>query len=448
VATDDNLGAKISPQNSSHRMKHTPQFVRQIILAAVAVLAVALPGNAQTKPITDLQPTVILISLDAFRYDYLAKYPSPNLNYLARTGVRARWLIPSFPTKTFPNHYTIATGLYPAHHGIVENEFYDPQFDAVFNLHKREEVEKGRWWLGEPIWVTAEKQNQRTAALFFPGTEAEIAGRRPSYWKVYDDKLSNDDRIDTILQWLDLPQGQRPTLLTAYFSEADDVGHHFGPDSKQTRQAVFELDQAIGRLIDGLRSRQILAQVNLIIVSDHGMATSDPKNMILLDQMFDTSLAERIFWTPEIVSIFPRPGYEQQIYSSLRQHLPPQARVFRKSELPERFHYRDSARIAPLLVLPDEGWALMNREGLIAVNQSESGPSKGRHGYDNKLRSMRATFIGHGQAFKSHTVVAPFSNIQIYNIMARILGLKAAPNDGDSTAARQVLKRSKQREKP
>ncbi|MEP6718470.1 MAG: ectonucleotide pyrophosphatase/phosphodiesterase [bacterium] len=422
-------------------MKHIRHLVRQIILAALVVLAVALSGNAQTKPIMDLRPTVILISLDGFRYDYLAKYPSPHLNSLARTGVRARWLIPSFPTKTFPNHYSIATGLYPAHHGIVENEFYDPQFNAVFNLHKREEVEKGRWWLGEPIWVTAEKQNQRAAAMFFPGTEAEIAGKRPSYWKVYDAKVPNADRVDMVLQWLDLPLGQRPTLFTLYFSDTDEAGHHFGPDSKQTRHAVAELDTAIGRLISGLRTRQIFTQVNLIIVSDHGMAAVDPKNMILLDQMFDISLAEHIFWTPEIVSIFPRPGQALKIYSSLRRRLPPQARVFRKSEIPERFHYRNNPRIAPLLVLPDEGWALMNREGLTEINKSASGPAKGRHGYDNQLRSMRAIFIGHGQAFRSHAVVAPFGNIQIYNIMTRILGLKAAPNDGDFAVSRQVLKR-------
>lgn len=420
-------------------MKPTPQLLGRIVLLLLLLLA-PFSSHAQTTAIKDLRPTVILISLDGFRYDYLAKYPSPNLNSLARTGVRARWLIPSFPTKTYPNHYTIATGLYPAHHGIVENEIYDPQFDAVFNLSKREEVQNGRWWLGEPIWVTAEKQNQRAASVFFPGTEAEIAGKRPSYWKLYDARVSNADRVDTILKWLDLPPAQRPTFLSLYFSDTDDAGHHFGPDSTGTGHAVAELDNALGQLIRGLRTREIFAQVNLIIVSDHGMAAVNPKNVIMLDQMFDTGLAERIFWTPEIVSIFPRAGNEAKIYSSLRQHLPAQARAFRKSEVPERFHYRDSPRIPPLLVLPDEGWVLMNRDGLAAMNALADGPAKGRHGYDNQLRSMRAIFIAHGQAFKHGRVVEPFANIHIYNIMTRILGLRPAPNDGSFAVARKVLR--------
>jgi predicted AlkP superfamily pyrophosphatase or phosphodiesterase len=414
---------------------------RRIAGLVALLLALNLAVLAQAKVITDLKPTVILISLDGFRYDYLSLYRPRNLNALAADGVRARWMIPSFPSKTFPNHYTIATGLYPEHHGIVENNIYDPTFKAVFTLSDRDEVRNGRWWLGEPIWVTAEKQGQRAAAFFYPGTEAAIEGIRPSFWKPYDEKISNDVRVDTALSWLDLPREQRPTLFALYFSDTDDSGHAFGPLSPETKQAVLKVDGDIGRLIEGLRTRDIFKQVNLIIVSDHGMAPVDWHHAILLDTLFDTNLAERIFWTREIVSIFPKAGKETEIYESLKRKLPPQARVYRKQEMPARFHYSQSPRIAPLLVLPREGWILTNRKNFAEMGAKGESRSKGGHGYDNRLPSMRAIFIAHGEAFKPGRVVAPFQNIQVYNIMTRILGLRPAPNDGNYRVAKEVMAR-------
>lgn len=422
-----------------------PKNIRIILRRALGLawllLAVNLPAFGQPKPIRDLEPTVLLISLDGFRYDYLAKYAPANLNSLARTGVRARWMIPSFPSKTFPNHYSIATGLYPQNHGIVENNIYDPGFNAVFMLSDRGEIEKSRWWLGEPIWVTAEKQGQRTASVFYPGTEGEIAGRRPSYWKAYDKKLSNTDRVDTILSWLDLPRGQRPGLLALYFSDTDEAGHEFGPISRETKRAVLKVDRDLGRLITGLKAREIFNQINLIIVSDHGMTTENWHNAILLDKLFDTNLASRIFWTREIVSIFPRDGKENEIYQSLKRKLPPQARVYRKAEMPARLHYSQSPRIAPLLVLPAEGWILTNSREFDEMAKDQTKRPRGGHGYDNRLPSMRAIFIAHGEAFKKGKAVGPFENIQVYNIMAKILGLKPASNDGNYEAAKAVLAR-------
>ena len=398
------------------------------------------PALAQVQPITDLRPTVILVSLDGFRYDYLQKYRPPMLNELARTGVRARWMVPSFPSKTFPNHYTIATGLYPQNHGIVENSVWDRRFDKIFTLSDRDEIEKGRWWLGEPIWVTAQKQGQKTGSMFYPGTEAEIAGRRPNYWAPYDEKMPNGKRVDAILNWLDLPLAQRPTFLALYFSDTDDAGHAHGPNSMETKAAVLEVDQGIARLVAGLNARKILGAVSLIIVSDHGMTTVNFNNAIILDELFDTKLADRIFWTREITSIFPKAGKEDEIYRALKSKLPLPARVYRKAELPARLHYSDSQRIAPLLVLPKEGWILTNRKSFEEMKaDGRMNRLGGAHGYDNRLPSMRAVFIAHGNRFKKGTVVAPFENVQVYNIMTRLLGLKPAPNDGDNRAARAVL---------
>lgn len=392
------------------------------------------------KPIKDLSPTVILISLDGFRYDYVDKFKPKTLSKLAKNGARAKWMIPSFPTKTFPNHYTVATGLYPEHHGIIENNIYD--FGTVFMLNKREEVQNSRWWLGEPIWVTAEKQGQRAGAFFFPGTEAEIAGKRPSYWKEYDGKIPNETRVDQILNWLDLPENERPTIFTLYFSDTDDAGHKFSPDSDELKKAVEKVDGDLERLVDGLKKRKINKKINLIIVSDHGMATVKPENSVILDNYFDFNKTERILWTGEIVQIFPKQSEENAILDNLRniQH----ASCWKKSEIPERLHYQASPRIAPIVCSAEEGWYLTSNERLEdRKKRDDAGKVWGAHGYDNKYQSMQATFIAHGEAFKKGFIAEPFENIQVYNLMCNILGLKPAPNDGDFMKVTNLLKNPK-----
>ena len=414
--------------------------LQSVLSLVFFLLAVNLCGLAQPKPIKDLQPTVLLVSIDGFRNDYLERYRPANLNLLAREGVRARWMTPSFPSKTFPNHYAIATGLYPQNNGIVENNIYDRETKVLFNMDNRQEVSNGRWWLGEPIWVTAEKQGQRASAYFFPGSEAEIAGHRPTFWKAYDGKVPNDTRVDTVLSWLDLPANQRPTLLTLYFSDVDTAGHDFSPDAPETERAVQKIDREIGRLIAGLKARDIFTKINLIIVSDHGMTAVDNNHAVLLDKIFDTRLAEKILWTSEIAGIFPKAGQEAAIYDALKAGLPPQAKVYRKADVPARYHYSDSPRIPPLLVLPDEGWIITNEKRFAEWRQQgRMNHLHGGHGYDNQLPSMRAIFIAHGEAIKKGVVVEAFENVEVYNLMCAILHLKPAPNDGHLAVTRAVL---------
>ncbi len=393
------------------------------------------------KPIRDLKPTVILVSLDGFRADYLEKFKPKVLNKLAKKGVRAKWLIPAFPTKTFPNHYTIATGLYPEHHGIIENNIYDANFNAVFGLSRTEEVQNARWWLGEPVWVTAERQGQKAGAFFFPGTEAPIKGVLPTFWKKYDGKIPNGERVDTILSWLDLPLNGRPTIYTLYFSDTDDSGHAFSPDSKELRDDVLKIDGDIGRLVEGLKKRKIDKKVNLIIVSDHGMATLDQRNAVFLDDAFDTNQAERVLWTGEIVQIFPKAGEQKEIIDSLQRKIT-HARCWEKANIPERFHYRDSPRIAPVVCSADEGWILTSHSRYEDLKKRDDfGRLRGAHGYDNQLESMRATFIAHGSAFRKSKTVEPFENVEIYNLMCKILGLTPAKNDGNFENIKNLLRK-------
>ncbi|HMV47862.1 MAG TPA: ectonucleotide pyrophosphatase/phosphodiesterase [Blastocatellia bacterium] len=417
--------------------------MKRIFPTLLVLLTVWHSAAAQTapKPIKDLKPTVILISLDGFRPDYLEKYSAPTLKMLADAGVRAKWMTPSFPSLTFPNHYAIATGLYPDHNGIVANNIYAPEFNDTFGMNKREEVGNGRWWLGEPIWVTAEKQGQRASAFFFPGSEAEIGGKRPTFWKPFDDDFPNFERVDMLLSWLELPRAQRPTLMTLYYSDVDHGGHDAGPDSENVRQAIARVDAALSRLVEGLKARGIFNRVNLVIVSDHGMARVDPAQTVLLDDYFDTSQARQVAWNSGMVHIFPKSGMEDSLYTSLKAKAP-HVSVYRKQELPARFHYGSSSRIGDIVVLADEGWGLSSRGRYKPPTPSADGSVRfeGGHGFDNQLESMRALFVAHGPAFKQSRVVEPFANVDVYNVMAKILKLKPAPNDGNRATLKAVLR--------
>jgi predicted AlkP superfamily pyrophosphatase or phosphodiesterase len=390
------------------------------------------------QPVKDLRPTVILISLDGFRYDYLDKYNPPTLNALAKDGVRAKWMIPSFPTKTFPNHYTIATGLYPEHHGIVENNVYD--FGEVFKMDKLDEVQNPRWWWGEPIWVTAEKQGQHAASYFFVGTGTEIEGTRPTYWRTYNGKVPNEMRVDKALAWFDLPADKRPTMISMYFSDTDDTGHEFGPDSEEMKYTVWNVDRTIKRLMDGLKVRKIDKKVNVIILADHGMAAVNIKNTTFLDDYFDFDLAEKLLWTNEIVQIFPKEGKTDEIFGKINNLA--HATCWKKADIPARLHYNEGKRIAPIVCSSEEGWLTTNHKkyddwlkDIDDLNQI-----RGAHGYDNKYQSMMATFIAHGESFKKGYVAEPFENIEVYNLICKILKLKPAKNDGDLDHVKKMLR--------
>ncbi len=387
---------------------------------------------------SDIKPTIILISLDGFRWDYPQKYSPPTINRLIKNGVRAKWMIPSFPTKTFPNHYTVVTGLYPQNHGLVENSVYD--FGTVFSMSRRDEVQNPRWWWGEPIWVTAEKQGQRAASYFWVGSEAEIEGKQPSIWRLYNGRVPNIMRVDKVLGWLDLPAATRPTMITLYFSTTDDVGHEFGPDAEETRYAVLEVDGYIERLMAGLKKRGLDNKVNVILTSDHGMAAYYPKQVTFLDDHFDLDLAERIIWNSEIVQIFPKPGKLDEIHDKIKAL--ERTTCWKKGEIPARLNYNDGKRVAPIVCSSALGWMTARREWYENWLTGLDDPDRprGAHGYDNKYQEMQATFIAHGPAFKKNYVADPFENIHVYELMCKILGLKPAPNDGSLDRVRSVLR--------
>jgi len=413
-------------------------MLRAVLSALLLLLSGAAAQTAQTSASPDRPPTVILISFDGWRWDYDTKAPAPNLRSLMARGVRAENLIPSFPSKTFPNHYTIVTGLYPGHHGIVANVIRDPQTGRTFRMTNARELRDPMWWGGEPIWVTAERQRRPTASMYWVGSEAPIGGVRPRYWKPYDERFPPNARVDQVLRWLDLPSAERPTFLTLYFEDTDSAGHDEGPESTAVREAIRRADGYLGRLLRGLDRRGLADTVNIIVVSDHGMAAVDTTRVVVLDDyvsLDDVVVAD----INPTVGIFPRQGREDAVFRALaRAH--PHLSVYLKAQTPERWRYRDHPRIPPLVGVADEGWQIALGSTVRDVIAGRVRPVRGQHGYDPMLMSMRGIFVAAGPAFRRGVTVPAFENVHIYNVLAEVLRLTPARNDGDPAVARSLLR--------
>lgn len=403
---------------------------------SLLLLSACARGRAPAPIVQEAPPrALVLISLDGFRWDYMDREDTPTLDALAASGARAEAMVPSFPTKTFPNHYTLVTGLYPQNHGIISNRFYDPGFDDRFSLRDQKGVQEGRWWGGEPIWVTAERQGTKAATLFWPGSEAEIGGARPSYWEVYDAGLANEDRVDQALSWLELPDGRRPGLVTLYFSVVDTMGHRYGPDSEQVSKAVRAVDGYLGRLIEGLEARGLREHTDLVIVSDHGMAAVSPERFISVAGQVDLDKVELVGSSP-LMMIWPEEGTLDATAAALadaHDHL----RVYRKDEVPARLHFSDSERIPPLVAFADPGWSVGRGSLLEKLVSMET---SGAHGYDNAEEDMHAFFLAQGPSFAEGVTLPAFDNIHVYELLAEALGVEAAPNDGDPAVLRAALR--------
>jgi len=380
------------------------------------------------------QKTVILISTDGTRPDYADRIESPNIDRLKAEGVFApEGMIPVFPTKTFPNHYSIVTGRYVGGHGIVGNSMYDPEMDDTFSIRDREAIEDPRWWTGEPIWTTAEKQGVRAATYYWVGSETPNDGVRPSYWFTYDGSVPNEERVDTVLEWLDLPDGERPGFISLYVSNVDDAGHRHGPESVEVDEAMKEVDSLFGRLMDGLEARGLYDQVNIMWVSDHGMSQLSRDRAVLLDDYIDLNDVYIVESGPNL-AINVKDGKLDAVYNALKD-AHPEMQIWKKEDLPERLHMTDNNRITDLVGYVSDGWlALPQRERF----EADTRPMGGTHGYDNQEESMRAVFLSHGPAFKDGVTVEPFENIQLYNVMTDILGITPVANDGDPNALRSI----------
>lgn len=397
---------------------------------------------ARNAPEMISHPTVVMVSIDGYRADYNALFSPPNLREIERAGVSAKSLRPVYPSKTFPNHYSISTGLLPAHHGIVSNEFYDPTLKASFAIADRAAVSDARWWQGEPLWTLAEKAGLRTASYMWVGSEPAIAGTHPNTYYRFSADASNADRVDRALAWLNLPAEVRPHLVMVYFSAVDTAAHRFGTGSAQVREAVRAVDEQIGRLRAGLHA---IPNVNLVVVSDHGMQDVDPAKVILLDENADVAalLSKfRAYGRGPQMQLYLNEGEDRAWIARLRTALETYAKhekkPFRVLSSPAEFRalkYGPTPRTGDLVIDPELPWVV----GLKAAPPATTGAN---HGWNPKSPIMHGIFYAEGPAFRSRAILGTVDNINIAPLVLKILGVPIPRGlDGKLSAMESVLKR-------
>lgn len=413
-------------------MRWTTRIVAVALCAALQACVTAPGPGAGPGPGVPVAaeiraPVTILVSIDAFRPDYLGRGDTPNLDALAAGGVKAS-MKPSYPTLTFPNHTTLVTGLRPDRNGIVANIFYDPaKPGAKFVSKELEATTDPSWWAqSEPLWITAEKAGIRTATMFWPGEEAAHDGVRPRDWIRFDPNFTGAQRVLTVADWMRRPAALRPRFMTLYFDDVDKTGHKQGPWGAPTIAAVRQIDALIGELRATLAA--LRQPVNFVIVSDHGMRDVEPDKAVLLQKLLPGDSYDLVFYGP-LAAIAPKPGHDAEVERVLFAPNPHMT-CWRKGDVPPRFHYGKNPRVAPILCQSERGGGVL----------PGAPTNKGEHGYDDDDPEMTAFFVANGPAFRRDaTIPARFDNVDLYPMLARLIGVTPRANDGDPATLAPLL---------
>lgn len=391
--------------------------MKQMKLSCIFGLLCLLLGSCTSTPQKD-ERYVVVLSMDGFRSDYPSRAHTPTLDSLAKVGVRAAFR-PCYPSVTFPNHYSMATGLHPDHHGIINNSFYDAELDSVYTMKCLDP----RFFGGEPIWNTAERQGIRTASFYWVGSELPLASGQPSIWKKFDSSVPFPARADSVIAWLQRPEGTRPHLIMWYFEEPDHTGHVCTPDSSATLRMVEHVDSVLGYFFTKARTLEIFNKIDFLVVSDHGMATYTPEESVNLAEYLPRDSFHHVFeGVPTL--LYPKEDYAEKAYEILKKV--PNVTVWHKEEIPDKYVYGSNPRVPELVVSPNMGTYVVFRNNPDAY-------SGGAHGYDNYAPEMEAIFYAAGPSFKQGAELPVMPNVNLYLIISRLLGIEPAPNDGDSS---------------
>ncbi|XP_037304907.1 ectonucleotide pyrophosphatase/phosphodiesterase family member 5 isoform X2 [Pungitius pungitius] len=384
------------------------------------------------------RPKLLLLSFDGFRWDYIDRVPTPNFRNLIDNGVMVEQVENIYITKTFPNHYSLVTGLYAETHGIVANEMYDPAANRSFSMETDSIYESWWWEEAVPLWVTIQKAGGRSGAAMWPGSDVKIRGAFPNRYMPYNASVSFEARVGRIVEWFSAPKEEAVDFGVLYWEEPDESGHLLGPENSLMDPVIIDIDAKLGYLINELKKAGLYERVNLIVTSDHGMAQLSPDKIIELDEYVSRDLYTWVDKSP-VVGILPMEGKNDEVYSKLVDANPNMV-VYKKEDLPERFHYQHNIRIMPILIESKEGWTIM---------QNRTGPFMlGNHGFDNTLRSMQPVFVARGPAFRQNYIKDSMRAVDLYPLMCHVLSVPALPNNGSLRNVQDLLSREPARTTP
>ncbi|NQX81096.1 MAG: alkaline phosphatase family protein [Flavobacteriaceae bacterium] len=426
---------------------------------SVYILAVSLVFSAyscaQDKPyepniepsgeeITDQAP-VLLISFDGFRHDYISKYETPNFDKFIIKGTSAEKMIPSFPSKTFPNHYTIVTGMYPGNHQLVDNTFYDPTREIVYTIGNRSLVQDAYYYGGTPLWQLLQEDGRKTASYFWVGSEAPIRGAFPTYYKMYSGSVANEERVNQVVDWFNMDIENRPCFVSLYFSFIDDAGHRYGPNSEEIKTAVEKADTLMGYIMDKLNT-DVSQPINTIVVSDHGMIEMNNKvesHIITDDLLANLNQSDFKFisnTTHARLTIYDKADIDA-IYQEILLYKDDRFEIYKTTELPEIYHYTNSDRVGDIVMIAKAPSFFSTREKM-EYNQTRADSIWGTHGFDPyATEDMGAIFYANGPNVKEGLEINSFNNVHVYPFIAKILKISTPNNiDGDISVLEQVYK--------